>query len=130
LPEDKLNASSFLLAGNEPGRARGAITPGPGHERCGKTATGSAFERNTGTNTAPRRAGIKAITIEGFELGKGRGGGHCITGGGKDSKVPPRRASSKVNIVFSRTIRQRGKRRTPGDLPYPGHYQRHLSLPG
>lgn len=64
--------------GNDYMRERTQWDSGP-NLVCASPGVVYAYDRNTYANTLLRKEGIEVITITGAELGRGRGGGHCMT---------------------------------------------------
>ena len=69
-----------------------------------------SYERNTFTIAKMREAGIEVVEIAGFELGKGRGGGHCMT-----CPILPRPGLGNLSGGFEHVSRScSGRGQTPG----------------
>jgi arginine deiminase len=64
---------------HRPARCYGPDNPGGNNVVALEPGVVGAYERNESTNALLHKAGIEVITLDGSELGCGRGGGHCMT---------------------------------------------------
>ena len=74
-----LNGINVIETGGDPFESEREQWDDGNNLLCLEPGVVVAYDRNVDTNTRLRKEGIEVITVSGSELGRGRGGSHCLS---------------------------------------------------